>query len=479
MKTHQFLSKALLILTCILLITSCKKPESDSPDGFEVSISEDSNNPGSEIIYNTTQNEFTFQFSPFSDQGQELWMGQTEVTYKLWKEVYDWAIANGYEIASKGHIGSNDSFSDDHPVTSICWCDALVWCNALTEYYNTYNGDKPDYAYAYLSNSSPIRNSDLSNPAFDNVTFDNQATGFRIPTNSEWHAAASYSSTPDDYASGASDDYKNESANNLVAWYRSNSDLQTHPVAQKLPNLLGIYDMSGNVREIVYDEIPEYNGKNNDRGGAWNSNADNIAIGSGFPDEINSNSHALGFRIVRNPGDDTHSDIDPIAGEDPGNNNNTPGTGTGWIKFNGNTYPIAKAALFNYNTIGAEMIGLQFFSEGISFKESNSGGLTGTGNYADLSFSSNETQLCSGTSYSESEILVMSAIANCNTDIFPYEGDYHFVGGSNSSIHVEIASDIYTFTFSCEGIALPSGDETNFSGEYTGTIVDMLAGQDF
>lgn len=36
-----------------------------------------------------------------------------------------------------------------------------------------------------------------------------------------------------------------------VAWYKDNADGEMHPVAQKLPDTLGLYDMCGNVREIT------------------------------------------------------------------------------------------------------------------------------------------------------------------------------------------------------------------------------------
>ena len=43
--------------------------------------------------------------------------------------------------------------------------------------------------------------------------------------------------------------------NNLdaLAWHKANSGSSTHPVAQKNPNGLGLYDMSGNVYEWCQD----------------------------------------------------------------------------------------------------------------------------------------------------------------------------------------------------------------------------------
>ena len=37
------------------------------------------------------------------------------------------------------------------------------------------------------------------------------------------------------------------------AWYRENSAVRTHPVALKLPNAFGLYDVHGNVREMCQD----------------------------------------------------------------------------------------------------------------------------------------------------------------------------------------------------------------------------------
>jgi len=58
-------------------------------------------------------------------------------TYARWKDVMDWAEANGYRFDRSGAMGSMYWFSFDHspdePVTDVTWHDTLVWCNALSE----------------------------------------------------------------------------------------------------------------------------------------------------------------------------------------------------------------------------------------------------------------------------------------------------------------------------------------------------------
>ncbi len=100
------------------------------------------------------------------------------------------------------------------------------------------------------------------------------------------------------------------------AWYKDNSDIghgkQSQPVGTKLPNELGLYDMSGNVINLVWDMRDDYpTGVHNNptgpttsntrvaRGGNWLSRANNCNIsGRGMGDAM-TRSHSAGFRVSR------------------------------------------------------------------------------------------------------------------------------------------------------------------------------------
>ena len=222
-----------------------------------------------------------------------FYMGQTEVTQALWKAV----------------MGSNPSNwkGDSLPVERVSYDDITDFLGKL-----------------------------------------NRMTGqsFRLPTEEEWEYAAR--------GGNSSRGYKYSGGNDLdeVAWCKSNNAVprdrkltkaelkkdkgereKNHPVKQKKPNELGLYDMSGNVWEWCLDDYrvdsstakAEFTRSSKDagdtfrviRGGSWYT--DDAACTVTVRSQMSPGGRAfyLGFRValVRKPAEAATPAPEPTAGK--------------------------------------------------------------------------------------------------------------------------------------------------------------------
>ena len=249
-----------------------------------------------------------------------FWVGETEVTWPLWKAAYDWATdpARGsgryyfQNTGRRGSVADGTGMTDQHPVTMISWRDVLVWSNAATEWYNAATGTS--YTCPYRHAGQIIRDSrDANASACDTAVADEQATGFRLLASEEWELAARYRGddttnavlwdgvhwTKGDSASGATAAYSYPIPTQMVAWYDANSGRTTQPVGQKQPNTLGLHDMSGNVKEWCFTLRTDPGITRIVRGGGWDALGPALRVGVAPWDSPYRVEEVIGFRLAR------------------------------------------------------------------------------------------------------------------------------------------------------------------------------------
>ena len=190
----------------------------------------------------------------------DYYIGETEVTQALWHAV----------------MGTNPSYftGDNNPVEKVSYTDCIEFIDKLNEMFSgRLNGMK-----------------------------------FALPTEAQWEFAARGGNKSRGYK------YSGSSFIGDVAWYDNNSDSKTHPVAQKRPNELGLYDMSGNVWEWCRDWYGGYSSSSQTnpigptngsvrvrRGGSWRRDARDCRVSDRRSLNPSLSSYYLGFRLALVP----------------------------------------------------------------------------------------------------------------------------------------------------------------------------------
>jgi hypothetical protein len=201
-----------------------------------------------------------------------FYIGKYEVQWSEWQSVRNWALGRGYAIGAGAAAGA------EYPVTNVNWYDVLKWCNARSE--------QEGLAHVYTLGGAPYRTGD----AVPDVQA--SAKGYRLPSEKEWEFAARGGVATQGYIYSGSNDV------DAVAWHWGNSGYATHTVGTKLANELGLFDLSGNVREMCFDEYPGASWVG--RGGSAKSYDTSCPVTNFFKyASANSLSSTLGFRVVR------------------------------------------------------------------------------------------------------------------------------------------------------------------------------------
>lgn len=235
-------------------------------------------------------------------------------------------------------MGSSSGYFNNGPVHRVCvndfWMSKYdVTVGEFREFVKTtgYKTDAEGNNGCFVSQKYGLRRKDATvswrSPGFDQTERDpvvciswkdanryidwkGKQTGsaMRLPTEAEWEYAARDGVNGEKWAGTSQESDLRE-----YAWYESNSSGRTHPVGEKKPNRLGLYDMTGNIWQWCsdwfsadyYQNSPQDNPKGPaagffrvSRGGDWDNVPQNIQTTVRWEYSGGEGDNRIGFRVV-------------------------------------------------------------------------------------------------------------------------------------------------------------------------------------
>jgi formylglycine-generating enzyme required for sulfatase activity len=269
-----------------------------------------SNEPGRST--NETQHQVTLTHG--------IYVQTSEVTNQQYAELAQWAYNHGHcmatsaslydaldgstqelldldgdcEISFSGGMFTVEAGKENHSVLDVTWYGSVAYCDWLSLQQGlprAYN-----HATGQCNGGNPYT-----------------AVGYRLPTEAEWeYACRSGSATA--FTNGPITQlycFPFDPNLNQMGWYCGNSGSWTHPVAEKLDNARGLYDMHGNLWEWCNDWNGTYTGTVTNpagpasgftrvlRGGSWIDHAQFCRSAARFSHYPNYSNYYIGFRSVR------------------------------------------------------------------------------------------------------------------------------------------------------------------------------------
>ncbi|WP_127530405.1 formylglycine-generating enzyme family protein [Paenibacillus kobensis] len=282
------------LIAMSLIVSSCSQPKNEN----KAETAKQENTASTDDLVLVQGGTFVNTKSNYFNRNvtiADFYIGKYEVTQQEWIDV----------------MGGNPSqFKGSKlPVEMVSWYDVIEYCNkrsvkeGLTPYYKV-DIDKPD----------PANKSEIDTVKWT-VTVNEGANGYRLPNDAEWEYAAGGGQSSKSFKYSGSDNADD------VAWgWRNagdkpldgdwnwpaieNNHTQTKEVGLKKPNELGLYDMSGNVREWVWDWFQDENYASGlfriVRGGGWIGDVVNNESTYRGKFDANGFGPDQGFRVSRN-----------------------------------------------------------------------------------------------------------------------------------------------------------------------------------